>query len=214
MEFSKVRQLSRDTDAEVLDELAINLAEAFCADPFARAILGEWPSASSVRAVEFFKLQISSGLVDGEVFVIGNDGLEGVAVLFGPGKQMHTESPEWHEFIASLPQENREWYQNCNVQYEKFIEAAYGPGYQHKSSYLLILGIRQSSQNKGLGTELHRALQAKARASGVPLCWQTVTAPGFYEKLGFLPVSKVTYKSPYGNIDQWAYISDVDPNGK
>ncbi|KAJ6555241.1 hypothetical protein B0H10DRAFT_1967861 [Mycena sp. CBHHK59/15] len=134
----------------------------FGEDPLAHAILSEWPSATSDRAIEFFKLQISSSLADGEVFTVGKDSiLEGVAVVFG-----------------------------CRRDMKQFIDTAYGLNHQHDSSYLLLLEVRPSSQQKGLGTELHCRIQ---------------TNPKFYEKLGFKEVSKVTYTGPYGGIDQWAY---------
>jgi ribosomal protein S18 acetylase RimI-like enzyme len=145
---------------------------------------------------EFFKLHLFSGLRDGEVFAVGADSsVEGVAVVFGVGKDMKcgtlpsfpgildlqtiesTQSAEWQAFLGNLPSENQEWHNSVgalglqafddndeaqfNDQYKEFVDQAYGRNHQLESFYLLLLGVRPSSQGKGLGTELLRGVQAK-----------------------------------------------------
>lgn len=80
-------------------------------------------------------MHLLGGLRDGEVFVVGNEGgekIEGVAVVFGAGRDMKCvlpeilgwlnslftdnfksgESPDWHAFLATLPSENRAWFES------------------------------------------------------------------------------------------------------
>ncbi|KAJ7234228.1 hypothetical protein C8J57DRAFT_158265 [Mycena rebaudengoi] len=155
---------------------------------------------------EFFKLHLFSGLRDGEVFAVGADSsVEGVAVVFGVGKDMNTQSAEWQAFLGNLPSENQEWHNSFNDQCKEFVDQAYGRNHQLESFYLLLLGVRPSSQGKGLGTELLRGVQAKAEKLCVDLCWQTTTAPGFYKNLGFKAISDITYKNKQGDVRQWAY---------
>ncbi|KAJ7878147.1 hypothetical protein B0H14DRAFT_2711900 [Mycena olivaceomarginata] len=142
-------------------------------DPLARAIIGEWSASISDSAIDFFRLHLLSGLKDGEVYVVGKDqSVEGVAVVFGSGKDMNTQLPEWQAFLQRLPSGNLAWY----TSYQEFVDRAYGPGHQRLSSYLLLLGIRPSSQRKELGRVLFRGVEAIARESGSDLCWQTITA--------------------------------------
>ncbi|KAJ7237115.1 hypothetical protein C8J57DRAFT_1728078 [Mycena rebaudengoi] len=219
MNLSTFRQLPSNTESSMIEQLSKELASAFSRDPLARAILGEWPSSSSNCAIEFFKLHLFSGLRDGEVFAVGADSsVEGVAVVFGVGKDMNTQSAEWQAFLGNLPSENQEWHNSVgalglqafddndeaqfNDQYKEFVDQAYGRNHQLESFYLLLLGVRPSSQGKGLGTELLRGVQAKAEKLCVDLCWQTTTAPGFYKNLGFKAISDITYKNKQGDVRQ------------
>ncbi|KAJ6549177.1 hypothetical protein B0H10DRAFT_2129158 [Mycena sp. CBHHK59/15] len=199
MNRSTFRKLPPTTEVSIIDQLSKELASAFSKDPLARAILGEWPS--------IFRLHLLSGLEDGNVFVVGEtSSVEGVAVVFGVGKDMNMESPEWQAFLNNLPSKNQEWYTSFNLQYRDFVGRAYGCDHQLKSLYLLLLGVRPSSQEKGLGTELFRGVQARAEDLDVDLCWQTTTAPEFYRKLGFKAISDTIYGNEQGNVRQWAYL--------
>ncbi|KAJ7852179.1 hypothetical protein B0H14DRAFT_2687413 [Mycena olivaceomarginata] len=205
---STFRKLPSTTDVSTLDQISEELAIAFSQDPLARVIIGEWSASTSDSAIDFFRLHLLSGLKDGEVYVVGEDqSVEGVAVVFGSGKDMNTQLPEWQAFLQRLPSGNLAWYTSFNRQYQEFVDRAYGPGHQRLSSYLLLLGIRPSSQRKGLGTALFRGVEAIARESGSDLCWQTTTAPSFYQNLGFEAISEVSYKNETGDVSQWAYIS-------
>ncbi|KAJ7712472.1 hypothetical protein B0H14DRAFT_3171881 [Mycena olivaceomarginata] len=133
------RKLPPTTEVSIINQISKELASAFSKDPLARAILGEWPSSTSSRAREFFRLH-----------------------LLGVGKDMNTESPEWPAFLNNLPSKKQEWYTSFNPQYQEFVDRAYGRGHQLKSLYLLLLGVRPSSQEKGFGTELLRGVQARA----------------------------------------------------
>ncbi|KAJ6539935.1 hypothetical protein B0H10DRAFT_2036808 [Mycena sp. CBHHK59/15] len=207
MNRSTFRKLPPTTEVSIIDQLSKELASAFSKDPLARAILGEWPSCTSNLAREFFRLHLLSGLEDGNVFVVGEtSSVEGVAVVFGVGKDMNMESPEWQAFLNNLPSKNQEWYTSFNLQYRDFVGRAYGCDHQLKSLYLLLLGVRPSSQEKGLGTELFRGVQARAEDLDVDLCWQTTTAPEFYRKLGFKAISDTIYGNEQGNVRQWAYL--------
>ncbi|KAJ7879783.1 hypothetical protein B0H14DRAFT_3129571 [Mycena olivaceomarginata] len=203
------RKLPPTTEISIINQISKELASAFSKDPLARAILGEWPSSTSSRAREFFRLHLLGGLTDGEVFAVGkNSSVEGVAVVFGVGKEMNTESPEWQAFLNNLPSKNQEWYTSFNPQYQEFVDRAYGRDQQLKSLYLLLLGVRPSSQEEGFGTELLRGVQARAAELGVDLCWQTTTAPEFYRKLGFKVISDTIYGNEQGDVRQWAYLDE------
>ncbi|KAF8175976.1 hypothetical protein K438DRAFT_1979482 [Mycena galopus ATCC 62051] len=159
----KRKQLPSTTDAATLHQISKDLASAFSKVPLARALLGEWSSPTSERAVELFMLHLQSGLSDGEIFAVGaDDSIEGVAVVYGPGKDMKAESPEWAAFIGDLPPENQEWYKSFGIQANQFTDRAYGQNHQLDSYYLSLIGVRPSSQGKGLGAELFRGVQAKA----------------------------------------------------
>ncbi|KAJ7790329.1 hypothetical protein B0H14DRAFT_2940345 [Mycena olivaceomarginata] len=162
-------------------------------------------ASTSDSAIDFFQLHLLSGLKDAEVYVVGEDqSVEGVAVVFAVD---NTQLPEWQAFLQCLPSGNFAWYTSFNRQYQEFVDRAYGAGHQRLSSYLLLLGIRPSSQRKGLGTALFRGVEAIPRESGSDLCWQTTTAPSFYQNLGFEAIFEVSYKNETGDVSQWAYIS-------
>ncbi|KAJ7833696.1 hypothetical protein B0H14DRAFT_3142526 [Mycena olivaceomarginata] len=155
------RKLPPTTEISIIDQISKELASAFSKDPLARAILGEWPSSTSSRAREFFRLHLLGGLTDGEVFAVGkNSSVEGVAVVFGVGKEMNTESPEWQAFLNNLPSKNQEWYTSAftdtnepqfNPQYQEFVDRAYGRDHQLKSLYLYSLGSAHLPMKRDLG---------------------------------------------------------------
>ncbi|KAF5343800.1 hypothetical protein D9758_016213 [Tetrapyrgos nigripes] len=208
--FSQVSSLSADELTLVSQKLAnafSNLCIRIHLDPLFRAILGEPPSSESKLAVDFFKAHILAGLQYGAVYTAGEN-LAALAVVFGPGTKMdYDKSAEWQDLLGRIPEENRLWYESeFNDQCTKFSNDAYGKGNQHKWWYLMVLGVEASAQNQGLGKELVNGLQRVAEESNVPLCWQTTTAPLFYQHLGFEAVRKIKYSSPSGDIEEWAYV--------
>ncbi|KAJ7862283.1 hypothetical protein B0H14DRAFT_2575548 [Mycena olivaceomarginata] len=207
------RKLPPNTEVSIIDQISEELASAFSKDPLARAILGEWPSSTSNRAREFFKLQLLGGLTDGDVFAVGrNSSVEGVAVVFGVGKGMKNGTPQSgiRFFFQAFTDTNEPQF---NPQYQEFVDRAYGRDHQLKSLYLLLLGVRPSSQEKGFGTELLRGVQARAAELGVDLCWQTTTAPEFYRKLGFKAISDTIYGSEQGDANAFRFTlnTHLDP---
>ncbi|THU82707.1 hypothetical protein K435DRAFT_872030 [Dendrothele bispora CBS 962.96] len=210
MSGSNFRQIFTLSDDE-LTRVSRNLAVAFSQDPLAHALLGEWPSDRSDLAVDFFKAHISAGLSDGAVYAVGED-IPALLVAFGPGKEMNDQSPEWKDVISRIPGVNRHWQLNeFKVKYENFIEQAYGKDCQHDSWYIILLGVEISNQKRGLGSMLLREMQHVAEQDQVSLCWQTTTAPEFYEALGFKAVGEVGYLSRSETITQRAYISRPSP---
>jgi ribosomal protein S18 acetylase RimI-like enzyme len=76
--------------------------------------------------------------------------------------------------------------------------------------HLLIMGVSQDYQGKGLGGKLVRALIDKSESENKPIYLETQKEDNihFYEKYGFTVKKKIILPEPF-NLPMWLMIRDV-----
>ncbi|KIM90552.1 hypothetical protein PILCRDRAFT_187461 [Piloderma croceum F 1598] len=197
-----IRQLMNPTDEE-LDKGAKTLAEAFHY-MFFRSALEDDPSL----VLQLLRAHITTAVYGGEVHYAESSSGDvlGVAVWFGPG-QMFLDSEGqrqagWNQLMEKLDQKTQEWWTYFIDVYNDLCEKAFGAGAKLAAYHLQMYGVMPERQRQGIGRELVKVVEDKARAIKVDLCLENLGSDEsvakmieLYKGLGFTPKGIESFKA-------------------
>ncbi|KAI0260014.1 hypothetical protein BC834DRAFT_973815 [Gloeopeniophorella convolvens] len=126
---------------------------------------------------------------DGEVWVAGFNGqINAVAFWVRPGADFHIGLAD--DYFRRLPDDMREWLSHHFIpKYHELYSSSYPNGQQTRvqSWHLVLLGVQQSSQRRGLGKRLVNILRERAdrQSQTITADVQTSAAVHFLNNAGF-----------------------------
>ncbi|KAH6873671.1 acyl-CoA N-acyltransferase [Coprinopsis sp. MPI-PUGE-AT-0042] len=177
--------------AEELASVTELLAAAYSDDPFTQV--------ATANDVDFYgqmhAATVVAGSLGGEVYLAetkDNKKIIGVAVWFGPGREMFDSPDQQEQALGPLmghfkPELRAWWGEEFLPTYAKFNEDRIGAGVKKNNWHLQTLATHPDYQRQGVARALIETVVRKASQMGHLICLetQTETNVGIYGRLGF-----------------------------